>query len=614
MFLGTQRDLVRVSTPVATHPIHLTPIRDISSSRLTANWERVNYERLSRMIAHTCHEMYQKKQAEGREGEDGEGVSGEGRGEEGERGGGGVSGEGREGEGERGGGGGSVEGRGEGRGDERIESSLFSSSKSAASPGALSIHRRARKSTLKEVASAFFSKLSKVFKRWSKRSPHQQSQPQPDEPQPSLITTLESDPDNIEELFSDFLHSLHEKMGKSKEMNEMILSHSIRLIDSGGQPQFHELFSMFLHSISGFVSVFKLSECLSSHGEVVFYNEAGNPTNDPYESHYSHEQVIRHDLQAIHSEATRSGIDQMPNLAFVGTFLDEKDACRDESPDAKDERLHTIITEMLPPEMQQCVITNGSSLREATFRINARSPEERDFQTVGRLKQSLMLRSRAKPRDLPLKWHGYEVALHMLMQELKRQSLSRQECEFIGHLLGFDFDQLNAALDYLRQLNIIAYYKVLPNVIFGSSQVILDKVTELVCYSLHLKKGHCAVGGAERRFLQEGIISLEFLKSPALSKHYTGELFGPKELLDVLVSLFVVSEVGMGEYIMPSVLDVSSIYPSPSLPDGSVRSSFILHFSKKSPMFGIFCCTTASLMSSAGWKLLTEGGEVVQVA
>ena len=32
----------------------------------------------------------------------------------------------------------------------------------------------------------------------------------------------------------------------------------------------------------------------------------------------------------------------------------------------------------------------------------------------------------------------------------------------------------------------------------------------------------------------------------------------------------------MGEYIVPCVIDVSSIYPSPQIPDGSVQSSFIL--------------------------------------
>ena len=65
---------------------------------------------------------------------------------------------------------------------------------------------------------------------------------------------------------------------------------------------------------------------------------------------------------------------------------------------------------------------------------------------------------------------------------------------------------------------------------------------------------------------------------------------------------------------MPCVLEVSSIYPSPPITEGNVHSSFILHFSKKSPMFGVYCCTISSLMTDAGWKLMTEDCEVVQVA
>ena len=564
MFLGTQRDLIRNSTPVATEPLHLTPIRDVSTSRFTAKWERVDYERLSHMIAHTSNELFLGT-GDGGEKEE-EGIGGESK--------------------------------------DQVKASQLPASIAAAIT-----EEPNQKSEHINVGSRFLAKLGKLFKG----SSSVQLQPSvPTEVQQSLTTTLEIDHDNIQGLFSNFLEGLQEKVRNAKDMNEVLLSHSIRIVDSGGQPQFHELIAIFLAHISGFISVFKLNEALSAHGEVVLYDD-GQPVNDPYESYYSHEQVIRHDLQAIQSEAIRSGMEEMPNLAFVGTFLDEQHKCS-ETPDMKDERLHSIITEMLPPEMQGCVISPGGSLKKSTFRINARNPSDHDFEKVDRLKKALMSRSRVKPRDLPLKWHGLEVALHMLMEELKRQSLSRKECEFIGHKLGFDPASLNTALNYLRELNIIAFYDVLPNVIFGSSQVILDKITELVRYSLELKRGCCIAGGSERRFVQQGIISLEFLESPDLSKHYMKELFEPKDLLKVFISLLIVSEVGVNEYIVPSVLEVSSIYPFSPVLKGNMHSSFILHFSRNCPMFGIYCCTVSSLMSNSGWKLLTKGGEEVQVA
>ena len=549
------------------------------------------------MIAHTSRQLYHM----GRGGGDG----GE-RGYRGDRGEGGKRGEETEKEGE----------------SESATASTEATQSQAVLPVAR-VHRQAQKTNINKFASRFMSKLSKIFKKTLKRNESSQQQAvdegiQADDeevqPEPTLATTLEDDPDNIQRLFVEFQSNLRGLVAESKGETEALLTHSIHLVDSGGQPQFHDIISIFMPGLSGLVSVFKLSECLSAHGEVALYNTAGELINEPYESHYTHEHVIREDLLAIQCEASHCGTDKMPNLAFVGTFLDEKDKCPEESPEAKDKRLHSIITEMLPPEMQECVITDGPSLRQATFRINARTPRKRDFDAVGRLRAALMSRSRVRPRKLPLNWYGYEVALHRLMQELGRQVLSRKECEYVAHLLGFDHKSLKAALYYLQQLNIIAYYDVLPGVVFGSSQVVLDKITELVRYSLQLKKGCCTTGGAERKFLQQGIVSLEFLSSPDFSKHYISQLFGPEEVLKALISLLVVAKVGTREYIMPCVLEVSCIYPTPPLPEGHVLASFIIHFSKKSPMFGVYCCTTASLMSDAGWRLLTEGGEVAQVA
>ena len=324
--------------------------------------------------------------------------------------------------------------------------------------------------------------------------------------------------------------------------------------------------------------------------------------------------MIRHNLLAIQSVASHRGIEETPSLAFVGTFLDKKDACPEETPDQKDERLHSLITEILPEQLQQSVISNSGSLRQVTFRVNTRTPSDEDYKTAGRLKGDLIRKSHVKPRNLPLKWCGFEVALRKMMDKLGRQILSLQECEFIGHKLYFDPPSLKACLLYLRQLHIISFYDFLPKVIFGSFQVILDKITELVTLSLELKKGDRISTGAERRFHQQGILSLDILRSKACSKHYSNKHFTPEDLLKVLKSLFIVTAVGPGKYLMPCVLEVSDIFPSPPVRRGNIRSSFVLHFSKKGPMLGIYCCTISYLLTKAGWKVLKEDGEVVQVA
>ena len=567
MFLGKQRDLTRVSTPVAEESLHLCPVRDVSTSLLTDQWEHVDIDRQARMVAHTSRHLLTSEGVQ--RGKPNESDSEEK--------------------------------------DEQVqrkEAFLASSNPEPPPP-----QTPPKKTNFAKIASKFFTGLNNFIKR-SHRAAHTEAPEVLAEP--LLATTLEDDPDNIEGLFARFKEGLQDIIRDPSQLQDLILYYSIRLLDSGGQPPFHEVVSIVLPAVTGIISVFKLSERLDVHGEVVFYRD-GVQANDPSKSYLTNEQVIRHNLLAIQSEASQKGVEEMPCLAFVGTHLDLQDDCTEESPDQKDERLHSMITEILSKDMQACVISSGS-LEHVTFRVNTKTPSERDYRTAGQLKDALMSQSRVKPKNLPLKWCVFEVALRKMMEQLNRQVLSLQECQFIGSKLGFDAPSLKACLDYLRQLHIVSFYDVLPNVVFASCQVVLDKITELVVYSLELKKGERVSTGADRKFHQQGILSLEILQSKACSKHYSSKYFTPEGLLEILKSLFIVTEVGPGEYLMPCVLEVNDIFPSPPTPEGSVRSSFLLHFSKKSPMLGIYCCTIAYLLTKADWKLLTKDGEVVQVA
>ena len=584
MFLGKQRDLARVSTAVAEESLHLCPVRDVSTSMFTDHWELVDIDRQARMVAHTSRHLLTNVDVKRIELQTTSEVL--------------EMHEGRE---------------------EATECTPFlaqldrtacKNDESYVSPRTLSPLANPKKHKSKFSRKIRSISLKVKAKLWHKKrkQPLEAATLLPD----TLVTSLGDGAEDIEGLLDRIQQDLHKYMRESLDRTELFLYYSIRVVDSGGQPQFHEVVSIILRAVTGIVTVFKLSEPLDVHGDVVFYKN-GVHTNDPYKSYLTNEQVIRHDLLAIQS-ASHSGTKELPSLAFVGTFLDQQDACPEETPDQKDERLHAMITDILPEELQECVISNGKLLTQLTFRVNTRMPNESDYQTTGRLKEALMGLSQVKPKNLPLKWCTYEVALHKLMEGLKRQVLSLQDCKFLGYKLGFSSTSLKACLYYLRKFHIISFYDVLPNIIFGSCQVILDKITELVIYSLKLKKGNRALNGTERKFYQQGILSQKILESKACSKHYTPRLFTKYDLLEILKSLLIITEVWPGEYLMPCVLEISDIFPSPPLAKDYTQTSFVIHFSKKSPILGIYCCTISYLLTKAGWNLLSKGGEVVQVA
>ena len=60
-------------------------------------------------------------------------------------------------------------------------------------------------------------------------------------------------------------------------------------LDSGGQPQFHELLPSFVPNLSTILFVLKLSEKLSQHPVIEYYQEGKSACS--YQSPYSHEQI-----------------------------------------------------------------------------------------------------------------------------------------------------------------------------------------------------------------------------------------------------------------------------------------------------------------------------------
>ena len=64
-------------------------------------------------------------------------------------------------------------------------------------------------------------------------------------------------------------------------------------------------------------SFFQQLLAFSSSQNVLILEERWCTTRVGYKSHLTNEQVIRHDILALQSEARHRAIDEQPNLAFV---------------------------------------------------------------------------------------------------------------------------------------------------------------------------------------------------------------------------------------------------------------------------------------------------------
>ena len=375
----------------------------------------------------------------------------------------------------------------------------------------------------------------------------------------------------------------------------------ITLIDTGGQPQFHEVLPMFMRDTSASMFTIKLDDSLDDHPLIEFYDDSGHLVGS-CRSPFTNQQILMMCMRVIQSQASQSQEGLCPTPIFVGTHKDLEHQC----PEPR-EKKNQKIYDMLPPTVQENAIYCGENMKELIFAVNAKTPGPQEKKIAAELRRVIVERSRVKPKRIPLRWHALELALQKLMLELGRRVLSKAEGLAVARRFHFTEESFEEALKYLDNLNILFYCKdVLPDVIFCDPQVLLDKVTELVEHSYRLQTAACqhkATEGKLRKFRDQGIVTLELLSKKEFRRHYVQGLFSPGELLKLFKKLLIVSPITGEEFLMPSLLRVTQ-EPSPFAPNSSVPP--LLFYFPHSPLLGVFCALVAYLLSQAKWELLLD--------
>ncbi len=210
--------------------------------------------------------------------------------------------------------------------------------------------------------------------------------------------------------------------------------------------------------------------------------------------------------------------------------------------------------------------------------------------------------------------------------------LSKQECLKVAEKLHISEDLLIEALKFFHKQHTFHYYAdILPNVVFTNTQVLLDKLTELVKQVYRMREAvsnpssYTLKTGNWAKFRDRGIITLEFLKK--FDKHYVNELFTPSDLLKVFVEHLILAPFSSefqvapdftsesAEYFMPSLLDM---LPVNQVENCRIQSStadpLLIHFPKGWPRTGVFCCLQVFLIQKLRWTLVCNRGKPKLIA
>jgi len=396
---------------------------------------------------------------------------------------------------------------------------------------------------------------------------------------------------------------------------ELIDSDWIHIIDSGGQPQFHDLLPIFIHNTCSTIFVQRLNESLNDH-PIVEYFKAGELVGTPYPSLLTNIQILMCMIRTLQSQQTE-GKNSM--IAIVGTHKDKEHECLFETRAEKNKTLFDLLHSAFPNDL----VLYNKGLNEPIFPVNTKDPGEEERQIATVLRQAIES-SAPDPVRIPIMWYILELLLRRLASILGRRVLGTKECLDIARKLNISTEAFHVALKYFDDLNICLYYPaVLPSVLFTDPQIPVDKLSELVEHRHRLHKaregnGNHAMSEAVvtskwLKFRDQGVVTLEFLQQ--FPEHYVPDLFTAADLM-LLQHLLILAPISGDEYFMPSLLEMvaDEELDNHRVYTGSV-APLLLCFPNGWPRAGVFPCLATFLMSHCQWKvLLPRSGTPILIA
>ena len=428
------------------------------------------------------------------------------------------------------------------------------------------------------------------------------------------------------------------------------------LIDSGGQTEFQDAFSVFLPHTSVCVFVFKLSEPLDSYPVIEYYRN-GQLVGKPEQSLLTNRDIFQKYMRTMFSFNSRAkgkmekgasaiqesslqpappvhppqdeeassipgepqdsssnedgspesgGAEECsseedsshgapPRILLLGTHRDLKDLCETETVEQKNKELEAIIPEKLKKQVIYCAD------KRPIFEINGLKPDGDDKKMAETIRQCIMHECPSRREKTPWRWHVFNQKMKSIARRLKRSVLSREECLKIAESVRLDKESFQLALEFFHNLSLIFYYpSILPDVVFVDPQVLLDKVSELVQFTFKLKDPNAKdspLPHGWQQYKNNAQITEKFLDNKRFSSHYHEPVFTRKHLTTLLERLLVFARLSPDTWFMPCVL--KHLKPEDIRPHCVSPSPLVVHFPDGGPQHGVCCSLIAHVLSTA---------------
>ena len=365
------------------------------------------------------------------------------------------------------------------------------------------------------------------------------------------------------------------------------------VLDSGGQPELLEMMPVFLRGASKFVYVLKLHETLDERAMIRYFKDGQLVWE--YPAYLTNEGTLRLCVRTMSSLNNKNPDIPPAKMMFLATH---RDMVADEQLPGVLDTLHKRLREILLPQFREQLIYCDTNRDDFIFTLNAAKPEKEDRECAESIRECLSeVGEGGREVKVPLRWYALYQKLLEVANELGKKVLPREQCQQVAESMEIDDESCGEALNFFDGLNMLFYFPdILPQLVFMEPQMLLDKVSELVDETYHMRQGKKgqAVPGERLRFRDYGEVTEKFLGE--FKSHYEPPLFTPKELVTLLKGLLVFAEMSEDVYFMPCLLQVVAweVVEKHRVSGGKALA---LHFPDSGPLMGTFCSTVAYLLS-----------------
>ena len=371
----------------------------------------------------------------------------------------------------------------------------------------------------------------------------------------------------------------------------------ILFLDSGGQPQFHEVVAAFSHNVSLVLVFIKLNKRLDALVTNAFTDEEGEWFTEQCPSLLTNEQMV---VQFVHTMMCKpvAGSEGMhTRFMVIGTHRDLMHEC-DETLAQKNERLASLFL----PALEEHLVMNGNDI---IFAVNAKNPDKNDEKCFDLIREKVADLSGALDVDTPIVFLALMNDVNKYAEEQRKKVVSMEECQTIAGRLKMERQSLEAALIFFNQMSVWMYMpSVLPGVVFVDPQMPLDSINRIVQYSFRVGGGAIpGLAANECRLWKEGVVTSEMLKGEVFHACFVKGLFEADDALKLYEKLYIVAPLNEKEFIMPAMLqtvaekDMERYMPAPS----EHVAPLFLHFHMSRIAKGVFCSTHTCMRSKYGW-------------